>query len=53
MAGINDSNGLWFAKTLTDRRISNLLPLSFAKSLADCEINDMAAAVSPALCYNS
>ena len=28
-------------------------PLSFAKTLADSEINDIAAAVPPAFCYNS
>jgi hypothetical protein len=27
--------------------------LSFAKTLADCEINDIAAAISPAFCYDS
>jgi hypothetical protein len=27
--------------------------LSFAKTLADSEINDIAAAVPPAFCYNS
>jgi len=27
--------------------------LSFAKTLADCEINIIAAAVPPASCYNS
>jgi hypothetical protein len=29
------------------------LLVSFAKTLADSEINDMAAAVPPAFCYNS
>jgi hypothetical protein len=29
-----------------------LHPLSFAKALADCRINNIAAVVSPAFCYN-
>jgi len=36
-----------FTKQLND------FPLSFAKTLADCEINNIAPDVSSAFCYNS
>jgi len=49
--GAGFSKGLGYP--LTNQLLTDVWELSLAKTLTDSEINNIAAAVSSALCYNS